>query len=217
MADVPSDVFVPFNSGASIAPELADHAKPDACQVVIRLPHGVKSSEMEAALDVVTERLDDATAGAKKPHNQRHVHLLSVDTLAPMPAAQTAVILTFLAVLLGLVLSLACTNLANLLLARSSQRRQEIAIRLSVGAGRFHLVRQLLTESLILSLTGGIAGSGLAYWLMQPQAASKFVSSTPDIGTHPNMLVLLFTLAISLITGVGFGLAPALATIRAPT
>jgi macrolide transport system ATP-binding/permease protein len=210
----PADLFVPVTSGASIAPELADHAKPEECQVVIRLPHGVKPSEMEAALNVVTERLDEAKPGAKKPHNQRHLHLLSVDTLAPMPAAQTAMILTFLAVLLGLVLSLACTNLATLLLARSSQRRQEIAIRLSVGAGRFRLVRQLLTESLILSLAGGIAGSGFVYWLMQAPAASKFVSSTPDIGTHPNSLVLLFTLAISLITGVGFGLAPALATTR---
>jgi macrolide transport system ATP-binding/permease protein len=149
---VPADLFVPVTSGASIAPELAENAKPDACYVVIRTAPGVKPSAVEAALDVVTQRLDDEQPGAKRAHNQRHVHLLSVDGLAPLPESQRVVIFTFFAVLIGLVLSLACTNLANLLLARSSQRRQEIAIRLSVGAGRFRLVRQLLTESLILSL-----------------------------------------------------------------
>jgi predicted permease len=192
---------------------MAENAKPAACYVVVRLAHGVKPSAVEAALDVVTQRLDAAKPSPNNPRNARHVHFLSVNTLGPMPAAQTAIILTFLGVLLGLVLSLACTNLANLLLARSSQRRQEIAIRLSVGAGRFRLVRQLLTESLILSLAGGIAGTGLAYWFMQTSAASKFVSSTP-VNVQPNLAMLLFTIAISVIAGVGFGLAPALATTR---
>jgi predicted permease len=210
---LPADLFVPITSGASLAPEMAENAKPAACYVVVRLAHGVKPSAVEAALDVVTQRLDAAKPSPNNPRNARHVHFLSVNTLGPMPAAQTAIILTFLGVLLGLVLSLACTNLANLLLARSSQRRQEIAIRLSVGAGRFRLVRQLLTESLILSLAGGIAGTGLAYWFMQTSAASKFVSSTP-VNVQPNLAMLLFTIAISVIAGVGFGLAPALATTR---
>jgi predicted permease len=209
----PADLFVPVTSGASLAPELAENAKPGACHVVVRLAHGVKPSAVEAALDVVTQRLDAEKPSPNNPRNARHVHFLSVNTLGPMPATQTAIVLTFLGVLLGLVLSLACTNLANLLLARSSQRRQEIAIRLSVGAGRFRLVRQLLTESLILSLAGGIAGSGLAYWLMQTSAAEKFVSST-SINVQPNLPMLLFTIAVSVIAGVGFGLAPALATTR---
>ena len=123
-------------------------------------------------------------------------------------------IFTFFAVLIGLVLSLACTNLANLLLARSSHRRQEIAIRLSVGAGRFRLVRQLLTESLILSLVGGVCGSALVYWLMFAPPVRSFVTSTPDVDMQPDLAVLLVALAISVIAGVGFGLAPALATTR---
>jgi predicted permease len=211
----PADLFVPVTSGASIAPELAGNAEPEACHVVIRLARGRKPSAVEAAFDVVTRRLDREKPGPNKTPAERHVHLLSVNSLAPMPAAQTAVVLTFLAVLLGLVLSLACTNLANLLLARSSQRRQEIAIRLSVGAGRFRLVRQLLTESLILSLAGGVSGFAFAYWLAGTAPAAKFVSSSPDLDLRPDLTVLLFTLAISLITGVGFGLAPALATTRA--
>ena len=123
-------------------------------------------------------------------------------------------VFTFLAVLLGLVLSLACTNLANLLLARSSERRQEIAIRLSVGASRFRLVRQLLTESLILSLAGGVSGSILVYWLMFAPPVGKFISSTPDLDLRPDLTVFLVALAISVIAAVGFGLAPALATTR---
>jgi putative ABC transport system permease protein len=208
-----ADLFLPVTSGASLAPEMAENAKPAACHVVLRLAHGVKLSAVEAALDAVTQRMDAEKPSPNNPRNARHVHLLSVNTLSPMPAAQTAIVVTFLGVLLGLVLSLACTNLANLLLARSSQRRQEIAIRLSVGAGRFRLVRQLLTESLILSLAGGIAGSGLAYWLMQTSAAEKFISSAP-IKVQPNLPMLLFTIAVSVIAGVGFGLAPALATTR---
>jgi macrolide transport system ATP-binding/permease protein len=210
----PADLFVPVTSGASISPELADNAKPDVSHVVIRLAHGVKPSAVEAALDVVTQRLDNEKPRPSKMHNERHVHLLSVNGIAPVPAAQRVVLFTFTAVLLGLVLSLACTNLANLLLARSSQRRQEIAIRLSVGAGRFRLVRQLLTESLILSLAGGISGSGLVYWLMTAPPAAKFVTSTPDISVRPDLTVLLFALAVSLIAGVGFGLAPALHITR---
>ncbi len=210
----PADLFIPVTSGASIAPELAGNAKPEACHVVFRLVRGAKTSALKAALDVVTQRLDAEKPGVKKVHNERHVDLLSVNGLAPTPAAQGAVVFTFLAVLLGLVLSLACTNLANLLLARSSERRQEIAIRLSVGASRFRLVRQLLTESLILSLAGGVSGSILVYWLMFAPPVGKFISSTPDLDLRPDLTVFLVALAISVIAAVGFGLGPALATTR---
>ena len=210
----PADLFIPVTSGASIAPELAANAKPEACHVIFRLARGAKTRSLKAALDVVTQRLDNQKLSQAKVHNQRHVDLLSVNGLAPTPAAQGAVVFTFLAVLLGLVLSLACTNLANLLLARSSERRQEIAIRLSIGASRFRLVRQLLTESLILSLAGGVAGSILVYWLMFAPPVGKFISSTPDLDVRPDLTVFLVSLAISVIAAVGFGLAPALATTR---
>jgi len=211
---VTADLFVPVTSGAAIAPELAENKKPDACQIVIRLAHGMKPSAVEAALDVVTRRLDREQPGFDKTRDERHVHLVSVKGLTPEPPSQHIVMFTFLAILLGLVLSLACTNLANLLIARSSHRRAEIAIRLSVGAGRFRLVRQLLTESLILSLAGGACGCAFVYWLMDAPPLAKFVTSS-DIDVRPDLItVCLFALAVSLITGVGFGLAPALATIR---
>jgi predicted permease len=210
----PEDLFVPLTSGAAIAPELAENAKPDACHIVVRLAHGIKPSVVEAAIDSVTRRLDREKPGFDKAHDERHIHLLSVNGLAPEPASQRVVMFTFLGVLLGLVLSLACTNLANLLIARSSQRRPEIAIRLSIGASRFRLVRQLLTESLILSLAGAACGCAFVYWLMNAPPLAKFVTSA-DIDVRPDLItVLLFALAVSLITGVGFGLAPALFTTR---
>ena len=184
--------------------------------MVIRLASSSKPSAVEAALDAVTQRLDKEKPGAAKPHDARHVHFLSVNGIAPIPSALRVMLLTYIGVLLGLVLSLACANLANLLLARSSHRRKEIAIRLSVGAGRFRLVRQLLTESVMLSLAGGLGGCFFSYWLASMVYTAKFSRAVHAnlSSVRPNLTILLLTLAISLITGIGFGLAPALATTR---
>ncbi len=213
-----ADLFVPVTSGASIAPELAANAKPQACHVVIRLAPGSNPRTVEATLDAVTQRLDLEKPGAGNVHSARHVRFLSVNGIAPLPAAARAMVFAYISVLLGLVLSLACANLANLLLARSAQRRKEIAIRLSVGAGRFRLIRQLLTESIIISLAGGAGGFVLAYLLANQVFTSRLVSSlflqANLASLRPDLGVLLLTLAVALITGVGFGLAPALATTR---
>jgi predicted permease len=115
----------------------------------------------------------------------------------------------------GLVLLLACTNLANLLLARATERRKEIAIRLAIGANRLRLVRQLLTESILLSALGGALGLWLAYWLMDAIMAFRppvDIPLTADL--YIDGRVLLFTLIISVLTGVLFGLLPALQATR---
>ncbi len=119
----------------------------------------------------------------------------------------------------ALVLLIACANVANLLLARAPVRHREIALRLSMGAGRGRLVRQLLTESLLLSLAGGALGSLIAFWSFI--RITQFVTSHlphdfPSLAVNvaPNLHVLAYALLLSLVTGIAFGLFPALRTSR---
>jgi macrolide transport system ATP-binding/permease protein len=175
-----------------------------------RLKPNVSSAQAESALKSIAVQL----AHEYPDDNENKTIELSPPGL--FGAFMRGPIVGFAGVLMtivGLVLLLACTNLANLLLARATERRKEIAIRLAIGASRWRLIRQLLTESILLAMCGGLLGMGLAVWLVDAMTAFKPPIDIPlSTELHIDYRVLLFTAAASLLTGVLFGLLPALQT-----
>jgi predicted permease len=216
----PADLFVPVTCGVSLAPELSGdplhRSDREIFRVVFRLAHGVTLPAAEAALDALTRNIDRETgAWHNRDRQGRVIRLMPAGTVGYATPEQHALVDTFNVVLWALVLSLVCANLAGLLLARGSQRRREIAIRLSVGASRVRLVRQFLTESVLLSFAGGLAGIVLAYWITHVLSSLPLPSQIPlEFNCHIDLHVLAITLAIALAAGIGFGLAPALASTR---
>ncbi len=130
------------------------------------LAPGITIDSAEAGLDSVTRRLDEeGSSSSARSDKGRRVTLLPAGTSIPIPRKVKPALIGFLVALMGLVITLACMNLANMLIARGANRRKELAIRLAVGASRFRLVRQMMSEGTLLSLLGGIAGFALAYGL----------------------------------------------------
>ncbi len=123
--------------------------------------------------------------------------------------------LVVLMCMVGLVLLIACANVANLLIARAFMRQKEIAVRLSLGSSRGRLVRQMLVESLVLSVAGGLVGLAIAFWLTRALLALVPQQGQPLlVSAHPDPRVLAFTFVLTVATGLVFGLLPALRASR---
>jgi predicted permease len=136
--------------------------------------------------------------------------------LQPMLAGPVQVFLALLGAIAVTVLFTACANVANLFLARLVRRRREVAVRLSLGAGRFRLVRQFLAETLLIALVGGGLGTLLAYAATGAIASARLPLPVPfALDVQPDLRVLAFALALSLATGLGLGLLPSLTAARA--
>ena len=181
-----------------------------------RLKPGVGADAALADLKAIASNLE---RDYPQPNRGRSVTLLPLSQCALNPGLRRVFVLAggLLMTVVGLVLLIACANVANLLLARGTARRKEIAIRLSLGATRARLARQLMTESLLLSLCGGGAGLFVAVWsralLLAALPPQAFVGNI-DLDLALDGPVLLFTLTVSLLTGMLFGLAPALQASR---
>ncbi|HZF07711.1 MAG TPA: ABC transporter permease [Thermoanaerobaculia bacterium] len=181
--------------------------------LVGRLRPGIGLAQAQARVRTLARRLEQAYP--KENHGRGAALLpLSAAALDPNTRARDVRLAAFLLVMVGLVLALACTNVANLLLARALGRRREIATRIALGAGRRHLLRQLWSESLLLSLLGGGAGLLLGVWGRRLLWAFRPPSVPATLDVAFDLRVLLFTLVLSLLTGVLFGLAPALHASR---
>lgn len=176
--------------------------------VVSRLKPGVSMLQAQTEIDTINQRLAQNYAVTNTGWNVR---------LTELRESMVGELRTSLLILLGavaFVLLIACANVANLLLARAAYRQKEIALRTALGASRMRVVRQLLTESVLLSLVSGIAGLALSLWFVKlltaitPPNAPRF----SEIGV--NWQVFAFTFAVTVLAGILFGLVPALQTSR---
>src|SRR4051812_22096195 len=207
VTDNPADLWLPFQF------ELTSQDQAHYFGVIARLKPGVTVPMANAQLKLAANQFRATYPDALGPNGSFGVILLQ-----EMMVRDTRSSLYVLLGAVGLVLLIACANVANLLLIRATARKRELATRSALGAGRWHIIRQLLTESLVISLTGGTLGLLLGF------AGVRFLlainpGSIPRIGEDGSAVtvdlnVLLFTLAVSLLTGVLFGLVPAIGASR---
>jgi putative ABC transport system permease protein len=173
-----------------------------------RLRQGTSISQSQAEMNIITKRLE-----VQYPRTDKGVGANVVPLVNYYAGDARTACLFFLGVV-TLVLLIACTNVANLLLSRGASRQKELAVRAALGAGRRRIIQQLLTESILLALAGGTLGIFLASWmahLLATMLASNFdIPRVASTGT--DVSVLGFTLLVSLATGVLFGIAPALSS-----
>jgi predicted permease len=214
-----SDFWVPLSMVEQIMPDLTmpggGSTKRGNAWLLLnaRLKPGVSRAQAVVAVNLVKKRLDDAYRKDEKHHDT--ITLQTAGGLIARSVTSADALMVVLMIVVALVLLVACANVANLLLARATGRQKEIGIRLAMGAGRGRLIRQLLTESLILALAGGSAGLVLTAGAARAISSFRLPAPVPVVfDFNVNMRVALFTVGLSLVTALLFGLVPALQATR---
>jgi predicted permease len=221
-----TDVFIPMTMKALMTPgwDGLDARNDSWLNIIGRLKPGYTLPSAETAIAPTFHAIEEAelpilklTPGTKRANQylDRRINLLAGEHGRPILQSGAETPLLVLLTMVGLILLIACANLASLLVARGEARQREMAVRLAMGAGRARLVRQLLTESFLLALAGGIAGILLATWTLGALVGSlRQGMGVMGMETRLDWRVLLFAAAISIVTGVLFGLGPALRATR---
>jgi len=200
-----AELWLPLNFDAH--PEMKQR-KAHFLRPIGRLKAGVSLAQAKADTDQIAAQLEQQFPDSNTGWNLRLVSLRE----ELVGGSRTTLFILFGAV--GFVLLIACANVANLLLVRAAARQKEIALRTALGASRLRIVRQMLTESLLLSLLGGAFGALLAVWGVQLLVSLSEDSLPRTVNVNIDATVLGFTLLISIATGLLFGLAPAFRTAR---
>jgi len=204
-----SEFWVPLGNVATLIPSLTGRESRNMhwLQVVARLKPGVTRDQASAELKTITQRLAVAYPATDKGNG---FLFEQAGSLPPRDKSSVLLFLAALSVVVLLVLCIACANVANLLLAQTVGRQREMAVRLALGATRIRILRQMVMESVLLALGGGVLGTLLSLWATEALSTFRLPAPVPlDLSVSVDWRVLAYTFALSVGAGLFFGIVPA--------